>query len=214
MLVRSYSRNSGRIRCETESGFPRSASAAATASSFSGLANENNNETAMASGATLIIASRSLVNSASDGRSRMRPLQSVLSATPNRISRRTNGATRSKKKSYSRGRACRPISMTSSNPEVVINATRAPLRCNSAFVPTVVPCSNVTAARAPLFLSIPPGLFAAPPICLSASPIAREGSSGVENTLSVLSAPSSTQTQSVNVPPVSIATQSTEPDSG
>jgi hypothetical protein len=66
------------------------------------------------------------------------------------------------------------------------------------LVPTVVPCSRVTAAAFPAF-------FVALQIFRNASPIAREGSSGVENTFSVLRTPSSTHTQSVNVPPVSIA---------
>ncbi len=128
----------------------------------------------------------------------MRPSASVLSMTPNRSSRGTSGATRSKKKSYRRGRACRPISRTSSNPAVVISATRPPFRCSSALVPTVVPCSNVSAPPVPV-------RFVDSPIFRRASPIARDGSSGVEKTFRVLSAPSSTHTQSVNVPPVSIA---------
>ena len=40
--------------------------------------------------------------------------------------------------------------------------------------------------------------------------MAREGSSGVENTFRVFRAPVSCQTQSVNVPPVSTATRISE----
>ena len=71
-----------------------------------------------------------------------RPSLSTRSFTPKRSSRGTSGSTRSKKKSYSLGRAWRPISMASSNPAVVTSATRAPLRCRSVLVPTVVPCSS------------------------------------------------------------------------
>ena len=46
-------------------------------------------------------------------------------------------------------RAWRPISMVSSNPAVVTNATRAPLRCSSVLVPTVVPCSSTISPERP-----------------------------------------------------------------
>ena len=187
------------MRCDTDKGKSSSATAAATVTSFSGLAKENSREIAMASGAARRTASRSRANSASDGRCKARPSQSIRSSTPKRNSRATSGVTRSKKKSYSRGRACLPISIVSSNPAVVISATRAPFRCSRALVPTVVPCNKVRPA---------PVFSAAPPIFFSASPIAREGSSGVENTFRVRSVPPSTQTQSVNVPPVSMAMRS------
>ena len=58
-------------------------------------------------------------------------------------------------------------------------------------MPTVVPWRSVK--------------FSATPIFSSASAIAREGSSGVENTFKVLSALPAAHTQSVKVPPVSIA---------
>ena len=51
VLIRSYSRNSGRISCDTDSGTPSLFSAAATAFSFSGLAKENSSHTAIAAGA-------------------------------------------------------------------------------------------------------------------------------------------------------------------
>src|SRR5580704_5308273 len=84
--------------------------------------------------------------------------------------------------------------MVSSKPAVVTKATRAPLRCSSVLVPTVVPCSKMTA---------PTGLT-----CASASAIACDGSPGVEKTFAMRSFPRSTQTQSVKVPPVSTAMRS------
>ena len=145
----------------------------------------------MASGPACATNCRSRANSSRDGRSSTWPSASVLSFTPKRNLSATSGADRSKKKSYSRGRAWRPISMTSSNPAVVIRATRAPFLCSRALVPTVVPCRRVTPAPASIFFR--------------AAAIARDGSSGVENTFSVLSKPPSTHTQSVKVPPVSMA---------
>src|SRR5208337_1783778 len=78
-------------------------------------------------------------------------------------------------------------------------------RCSRALVPTVVPCRSVSAAESLALFEAAPIFVVAAPIFLNASAIARDGSSGVENTLRVLRAPSSTQTQSVNVPPVSMA---------
>src|SRR4051812_31883596 len=85
--------------------------------------------------------------------------------------------------------------MESSNPLVVTKATRAPLRCKSVFVPTVVACKRRSA----------PGW----PIWATASAMAFDGSSGVEKTFSMRSAAlaGSAQTQSVKVPPVSTATR-------
>src|SRR5579862_8753287 len=82
--------------------------------------------------------------------------------------------------------------MESSKPAVVTNATRAPLRCSKVFVPTVVPCRIVTGA--------PGGA-----ILLTASAIAVEGSLGVEKTFKIRREESSSQTQSVKVPPLSMA---------
>ena len=146
---------------------------------------------ATASGVALPTASRRRDSSSCAGDCKTRPSLAVLSFAPKRSSRGTSGETRSKKKSYNRGRAWRPISITSSNPAVVISATRAPLRCSSALVPTVVPCKSVNPAATPIFWS--------------ASAMARDGSSGVENTFNVLSTPPDSHTQSVKVPPVSIA---------
>src|SRR5947209_13518164 len=83
--------------------------------------------------------------------------------------------------------------MEASKPLVVTKATRPHLRCKSALVPTVVPCSRITGCL--------------PAICVMASAMAFEGSEGVEKSLSALNAPvaGSSQTQSVNVPPVSMA---------
>ncbi len=193
--MRSYSRNSGSISWEIESGLPRSPNAAATRASFFAIREreEQRDRDRLRAGCAVPPRARALIPLLT-GSSSVRPSASILSSTPKRISRSTSGGIRSKKKSYRRGRACRPISITSSNPAVVTRATRAPFRSSSAFVPTVVPCSSVMPTRAP--------------ILPSASAIAREGSSGVENTFRVLSSPCSTQTQSVNVPPVSMAMRS------
>src|ERR1700681_1765275 len=94
--------------------------------------------------------------------------------------------------------------MTSSKPDVVTSATRAPFLCNKALVPTVVPWCSVRDVQFVLEVR----LCDASPIFLRASAMAREGSSGVENTFKFLSTPSSIQTQSVKVPPVSIAMRS------
>src|SRR5258708_2251983 len=82
--------------------------------------------------------------------------------------------------------------MESSNPAVVTKATLAPLRCNRVLVPTVVPCKTRT--------SMPAGAILA-----TASAMAWEGSAGVEKTFNMRRLDFSSQTQSVNVPPLSIA---------
>jgi len=68
-----------------------------------------------------------------------------------------------------------------------------------------VPCSSVRAGRVS-------GLRIVGLIFLRASAIAREGSSGVEKTFRVFRAPFSTHTQSVNVPPVSMAIRNQDCD--
>src|SRR5260221_14678817 len=80
--------------------------------------------------------------------------------------------------------------MESSNPAVVTNATRAPLRCKSVFVPTVVPCRTTTS-------------FPAAAIFWTALPMLFDGSPDVENTLSIRRRDPPSQTQSVYRPPVS-----------
>src|SRR5438270_13470254 len=83
--------------------------------------------------------------------------------------------------------------MESSKPLVVTKATRPPLRCSNALVPTVVPCNSVTGC--------------VPAILHTVSVIGREGSAGVENNFSMRSSlvAGSIHTQSVKVPPVSMA---------
>ena len=103
-----------------------------------------------------------------------------------------------------RGRACRPISMTSSNPDVVISATRAPFLWSRALVPTVVPCSSVRAAPAP-------GLRLVGRIFQSFGDCAR-GSSSVEETFRVFRAALNPHAIGGNVPPVSIAIRSADCD--
>src|SRR5208283_5100713 len=81
--------------------------------------------------------------------------------------------------------------MVSSNPAVVTNATRAPLRSSRQLVPTVVPCNSTISPEYPLREM--------------ASVMDCEGSSGVEKTFTIRNRPRSIQTQSVKVPPVSTA---------
>src|SRR6201999_3300136 len=71
----------------------------------------------------------------------------------------------------------------------------APLRCRSVFVPTVVPCKTT--------ISLP--LLFAPEIFCMAPAIAAAGSAGVENTFRMRSVEAWSQTQSVKVPPLSMA---------
>ena len=82
----------------------------------------------------------------------------------------------------------------SSKPLVVTNATLEPVRSISAFVPTVVPCVNVSIAAG------------ATPPSSSALTIARPGVLGVDDVFSESTWPvaGSNTTMSVNVPPVSM----------
>src|SRR6266852_1706218 len=82
--------------------------------------------------------------------------------------------------------------MESSNPRVVTNATRAPLRCNRVLVPTVVPWRMVTSEPGRAIFSTAPAM-------------AWDGSAGVEKTFRMRKVDPSSHTQSVNVPPLSIA---------
>lgn len=68
-------------------------------------------------------------------------------------------------------------------------------------MPTVVPCRSVSRAE---FVLAEAMIFS------KASAMARDGSSGVENSFRVLRLPASVQTQSVKVPPVSMAIRSSE----
>lgn len=86
------------------------------------------------------------------------------------------------------------MTSTSSKPRVVTKAIRAPRRCNSAFVPTVVPWTTSSpSSRAPVSAQ------------MRSSPcrIANEGSEGVEGSLKSVTRPSRSKTKSVKVPPVS-----------
>ena len=82
---------------------------------------------------------------------------------------------------------------TSSKPAVVTYSTRAPRRCSSALVPTVVPTVSASIASD------------VQPEALIAASTARHGLSGVDGTLAMRVAPlaGSIATRSVNVPPVS-----------
>ena len=119
----------------------------------------------MAAGCARKTAFRSFANSASDGRSSNLAFSiDPFSWTPKRIFASDQRRNTVKKEIIKPGRACRPISITSSKPAVVMSATRAPFLWSSALVPTVVPCSNVIAGSGADFVS--------------ASAMAREGSLG------------------------------------
>ncbi len=68
-------------------------------------------------------------------------LASTRSATSKRRSRETIGKGRSKNRSYSLGRFCRPISRTSPKPCVVTRAVFAHVPSRRALVATVEPCT-------------------------------------------------------------------------
>ena len=91
-------------------------------------------------------------------------------------------------RAYRSGRACLPISITSSKPSVVISAVRAPFRSSNAFVATVVPCtiSKGSEAAASRIRAIPPR-------------IASAGLCGVDGALKEVSREPRAATKSVNV---------------
>ncbi len=92
------------------------------------------------------------------------------------------------------------MTSTSSKPSVVTSAVRAPRRCKSALVPTVVPwTTSNSASRAPV---------SAATLC-KPSVMASEGSAGVEASLKIFVSPPERKTKSVNVPPVSTPTRTT-----
>src|SRR6266496_4653437 len=97
--VRSYSRNSGRIWWEMESGRCNCFRHSATVVSFFGFANEKRKETAMDWGfADAIVVEREFSSSV-EGDDRVSPSLAVRSLTPNRRCAGTSGSILSKKKS-------------------------------------------------------------------------------------------------------------------
>src|SRR5712671_487330 len=85
------------------------------------------------------------------------------------------------------------MAIVSSKPLVVTKATRAPLRSSIVFVPTVVPWRTTTSGPEA--------------ICRNPFRTAIPGSCGVEKTFNTTNFPFCRYTQSVKVPPVSIATR-------
>src|ERR1700709_298476 len=83
------------------------------------------------------------------------------------------------------------MAIVSSKPLVVTKATRAPLRSSIVFVPTVVPWRTTISGPAA--------------ICCNPFRTAMPGSCGVEKIFNTTNFPSCRYTQSVKVPPVSIA---------
>ena len=189
---RSYSRNSGRISLETETGSPSRRTARAAVCWFEAFANEKRKQMAKDSTRARRTRRTSSAISRELGRRRTFPPAPILSAIPQRRSRGTSGGSTRTLKSYSFGRFCLAISIRSSKPAVVTRPTRAPRRSSRLLVPTVVPWT-ISSFRA----SAPPRSSRIP------STMPRPGSSGVEKTLAMRTSPSSMTTQSVNVPPVS-----------
>ncbi len=102
------------------------------------------------------------------------------------------------------GRSLRPMCSTSRKPRVVISPTLAPFRSSRMFVATVVPCTRKSSASGALPASSSRARSPARP--------ASDGSSGVEGSLWITTAPlsSSRKTRSVKVPPMSIPTRCIE----
>ncbi len=157
--------------------------------------NEKRKHSATDSGAAFFTTRNTRATSAFFNDVMIEPSAASLSRTPSRSEEGTNGGDLCTKRSYNFGRACRAISSTSSKPAVVSNTTRPPRRSSNAFVPTVVP---QTRSR---FLRSADCAVAR----LTASMIASAGAAGREATLMICNLPLRTKTQSVNVPPLSIA---------
>ena len=185
----------GRILCETESGNPSAFADSATSNSFFGFANENSSEIATDSGRfafTLAIASFS---TAADGKSGS---DHRLPSAPRSESEVQPEPAAPRDQRKNRGASAAPaaqIPTASSNPAVVMSANaHLCVQAGYSFLPSCRE-SRVVSPSCPTFLS--------------ASTMARDGSAGVENNFNIARRPfSSTQTQSVKVPPVSIATRS------
>ncbi len=80
--ARSYSRNSGKIRCDAETGIPSSRNAASTRRSVFGFAKANSKLIATASAPLAFTPSTSAASSASVGSRRISPSALTRSATP------------------------------------------------------------------------------------------------------------------------------------
>src|ERR1700724_2789431 len=109
--VRSYSRNSGRIWWEIESGTRKGSSVLATASSFCGFAKEKSREIATDCGLAAPICAARERSSSPVGDLRISPSLAVRSLIPKRRSFATSGAMRSKKKSRSWGGGARAFAL-------------------------------------------------------------------------------------------------------
>src|SRR5581483_11206100 len=185
VTVRSNSRNSGDTSCEHVTSSPLARNSSATASSADASRSASSRHTATPS----------------------TPSGTGM-PTPTRLSRGTSGTGRCTRPSYSAGRFCRPISMTSSNPGSVTSANRAPRRSSNAFVATVVPCANSTGTPAVVSAeSRPIGRDTADTSggrLARAAATAAAGSAGVDSTLAMVP---SGKTASVKVPPVSTPTR-------
>ena len=111
-------------------------------SSLWGLINENKNDIAIESTCAFWINSTKELRDSLDISSSIRPVWSTLSDIPKRNSQGTSAGARSILRLYKSDLFWRPISNTSSNPMVVINAVLLPLDSRRAFVATVEPWTN------------------------------------------------------------------------
>ena len=186
VTVRSYSRISGDTSWEQVTSRPSARSVAATACSWDGFRSAWRRHTATPATSTGIDGSEP-----GSMRRSSRPSAARRPATSNRHARGTSGSGRTTDESYSEGRSCRAISITSRRPSVVTRATAAPWPSSSALVATVVPWASRAGRTVPASAATP---------ARTACP----GSVGVESTFEMR--PSS-PTASVKVPPVSAPTR-------
>src|SRR2546428_557491 len=145
---RSNSRNSASTSWLTDVG--RSRKARDMARSCSGWRNEKSSEIATDSAPESRTARATRPISVFEGRTRTRPLASTRSRKPKHRSLGTGAGGRVIRRSYSEGRSCLAMVNRSSNPAVVMNAVRAPLRSRIAFVATVVPWDMPAAPSCPI----------------------------------------------------------------
>src|ERR1044072_1596674 len=125
------------------------------------------------------------------------PWTSMRSGTVKRSARGTSGLGFSMVRSYWSERLSLAISRTSRKPSVASSAVRAPRRSITALVASVVPCTNTATSPKPFPASAR--------ISRTPSRTASSGRCGVVSSLRVSRFPPSSNTTSVNVPPMSTA---------
>ena len=128
-----------------ESPDPRSA--ASTRRSVSGFANENSSEIATASAPLARTAPPAPPALHPSARAESPPRRSPAPARQSAARAAPGTPAPAQTSRRAALRVCRPIAIVSSNPAVVTNATRAPVRSSMVLVPTVVPWRTSTASR-------------------------------------------------------------------